>query len=103
MIEWKLKTHDWATRVNLSIFAIILVGFRCVYSKLSLNEVNKIEVMNDFYAHLAEEVIDNNLHRVAPAVGRRPSSIDDDNEGELFCRTTGAPICGILAHLTPTN
>jgi Transposase IS4 len=102
MIERKLKTHDWATRVNLSIFAIILVDCWRVYSKLSFNATNKVEVQKDFYAHLAAEMIDNTFDRVTP-VGRSPSSIDDDEEADLYCRTTGAPRCGISAHLTPTN
>jgi hypothetical protein len=103
MIERKLKTHDWATRVNLSIFAIILVDCWRVYSKLSFNQSNKIEVQKDFNAHLAAEIIDNYFDRVAPALGRSPSSIDDDEDADMFCRTTGAPRCGVSAHLTPTN
>jgi Transposase IS4 len=66
----------------------LLVDCWRVYSKLSFNKVNKIEVQKDFYAHLAAEMIDNNFDRVAPAVGRSPSSIDDDDKGDLFCRTT---------------
>jgi hypothetical protein len=44
MIERKLQTHDWATRVSVSIFAIILIDCWLVYSKILFNQSNKIEV-----------------------------------------------------------
>jgi hypothetical protein len=98
MIKRKLKTHDWATRVNLSIFAIILVDCWRVYSKLSFNATNKVEVQKDFYAHLAAEMIDNTFDRVTP-VGRSPSSIDDDEEADLYCEQLVLQVVAYLHNL----
>jgi lantibiotic modifying enzyme len=97
MMERKLNTHDWATRVILSIFAIILVDCWQVYSKR-----NKLEVQKDFYENLASEMTDNCFDRVAPALVRSLSLIDDDKEADMYYGTTGAPKCGISAQLTPT-
>jgi hypothetical protein len=80
MIKRKLKIHDWATRVSLSFFANILVDCWRIY-------VSSVEM------------IYSTIDRVAP-FGRRPPSIDDDKEADLYWCKTGAPRCGISANLT---
>jgi Transposase IS4 len=103
MIERKLKTHDWSTRVNLSIFAVIIVDCWKVYNKLTFtSENNSGEVQKEFYAHLAAEMIDNNYDSVTTSERRNVASANDV-ESPVFCRRTGAPRCGLSAHLTPTK
>jgi hypothetical protein len=53
-IELKLGTHDWAKRVNLSIFSMIVVDALFVYRECTLSE----ETPNHFFHKLAEEMID---------------------------------------------
>jgi len=54
-IERVLGTHNWATRVNLSIFGIEVVDTYYVYNYCS----GKTENPNQFFTSLAEEMIDN--------------------------------------------
>ena len=55
-IDRKIETKDWAKRINLSILGMILVDSFLVFQQLI--DVNANE--GDFYASLAEELIDNN-------------------------------------------
>ena len=57
-IENKLKTHNWAMRVNLSIFSICAVDAWKVYSQAKPCLVGE-ESEKQFYGHLAEELIEN--------------------------------------------
>jgi hypothetical protein len=101
MIERKLKTHDWSTRVNLSLFAVNVVDSWKVYSKISFTaEENSGESQKEFYAHLAAEMIDNNYDSVSTS--ERRITINE-SDSPVLCRRTGEPRCGLSAHLTPTK
>jgi hypothetical protein len=52
-------------------------------------------VQKDFYAHLAAEMIDNGYDTVTLALGRSPSSLDDEDKSDMNCRSTAAPRCGV--------
>lgn len=108
MIERKLKTHDWSQRVNLSIFAMILVDTFRLYSKMTYppDEEAPGEVQKTFYTHLATEMIDNRLDifgRSARQHAARTGRLDEDDENFVLNRRTGAPRCGASAHITPTK
>jgi Transposase IS4 len=62
MIERKLKTHDWSTRVNFSLLSICFVDAWRVYSRMTFGETNEDcnrETQKEFYGHLSAELIDN--------------------------------------------
>jgi hypothetical protein len=99
MLERKVKSHDWAKRVNLSLFAIIVVDTYLVYSQSTDCE----ETQKEIYHEPIEELIDNNFDGAA-AGGRRPR----DNTGVVdrnpaLSTTKGVPRSGVDAHLTPTK
>jgi hypothetical protein len=66
MLERKLVTNDWSTRVNLSILAVILVDSWRVYSKMTFPAefTGLKKIQKDFHGHLAAELIDNNYDQV---------------------------------------
>ena len=101
-LEQKLQTQKWGTRVNLTIFSMIVVDTWLVYS--SCTGVNKGEKQCDFYAYLAEELIDNNYDTWGHARRRQQGSggmVND--ESPTLSRVTGLPRSGVAAHLTPTK
>jgi hypothetical protein len=51
MLERKFKTHDWAKRVNMSLFAMIVVDTYLVYSQFTESK----DTQKEFYCDLAEE------------------------------------------------
>ena len=53
----KLETKKWDMRVNLTIFLMIVVDTWLVYSQAT----GSTEFQSEFYVHLAEELIDNNI------------------------------------------
>ena len=64
----------------------------------------------DFYNYLAEDIIYNTYDRfmIRSAEGRRRTIVDSDDEtfddnNPLLGRINGAPICGIVLHVTPTK
>jgi hypothetical protein len=61
LLERKVKTHDWAKRVNMSLFAMIVVDTYLVYSQSTDSEWTQ----KDFYHDLAEDLIDNNFDGAA--------------------------------------
>jgi hypothetical protein len=88
----------------LSIFAVIVVDCWKVYSKLTFTpENNNCEVQNEFYSHLAAEMIDNSYDSGVISNRRVQASPNMDIESPVFCRRTGEPRCGLSAHLTPTK
>jgi hypothetical protein len=105
-IERKLKTHDWSLRVNLSIFAMIVVDSWRVYSQLTygsdLADSNG-ENQKDFYGHLAAELIDNNYDNVGGGSRRSSSNTTTDDFSPAVNRRTGEPRAGVDAHITPTK
>ena len=54
----KLETKKWDMRVNLTIFSRIVVDTWLVYSQT----MGSTEPQSEFYVHLAEELIDNNIN-----------------------------------------
>jgi hypothetical protein len=97
MLERKVKTHDWAKRVNMSLFAMIVVDTYLVYSQSTESE----KTQKDFYNDLAEDLIDNNFD--GAAAGGRRSSRENTlvlvGPNPAVSRTTVAPRSGIDAHL----
>jgi hypothetical protein len=53
-IEKKIKTHDWAKRVNLTILSMCLVDAWKAWSLISVDKEGQfIETQKKIYAHLA--------------------------------------------------
>ena len=95
----KLETKKWDMRVNLTIFSMIVVDSWLLYSQ----GTGCTELQSEFYVHLAEELIDNNI-------GSRPqhqrySGEDgsDSNDESPVMTHTGRVRSGISCHLTPTK
>ena len=91
---------------NLSVFAMNVVDVCSDIKEIT----GTTETQADFYNYLAEEMIDNTYDRfiMRSAEERRWNSVDSDdkNSGDdnpLICRINGAPSCGIVLHVTPTN
>ena len=101
-MERKLRTHDWATRVNLTVFGMIVVDTFLVWKEIRKLSDSR-DVQKAFYTNLAEELIDNQ----EDSIGRRPRhSLNDDfveTESPAFCMLTGRPRSGVGVHLTPTK
>jgi hypothetical protein len=98
MLERKVKTHDWAKRVNISLFAMIVVDTYLVHSKSTESD----QTQKDFYEEVAEELIDNNYDGAA-AGGRRSRENARVGPNPTLSRTTGSPRSGVGIHLTPTK
>jgi hypothetical protein len=66
ILERKLVTNDWSTRLNLSILAVILVNSWHVYNTMTFPDGIRglKEVQKDFYGHIAVELIDNNYGHI---------------------------------------
>ena len=54
-LENKLKVHDWSKRVNMTLFAMMVVDVWLAFNGCTLAE----ETQKEFYTLLAEELIDN--------------------------------------------
>ena len=101
-LEVKLGTHNWAIRVNLSIFGMIVVDTWLAYRQCTGTD----EEQKDFYTYLSEELIDNTYDHVHNRRRRRADdqgSVNTAGSPELFDRVTGNPRAGTSAHLTPTK
>jgi hypothetical protein len=74
----KIETKDWSMRVNLSIFAMIIVDTWLVYSAFK-NEFKEGAAGNqkDFYSMLSEELIDNTYDSKGRTAGLRRSPTSD--------------------------
>jgi hypothetical protein len=96
-VEKKIQVKEWSMRVNLSIFAMIVVDTYLVYSQLK----DSCESEKDFYAYLAEELIDNSHDGVA----RRPRVVPGGMVGspELMGRDGLPRSGGYDVHITPTK
>ncbi len=103
MLERKLGTMDWLMRVNTSLLGMCIVDAWYAYSQCtkprgSTNNANTDEKQKDFYANLAEELIDNSYDGRA-GVRNRGGDVQDPRT----VSTNGLSRCGIEAHLTPTK
>ena len=81
--------------------AMMVVDSWLVYSQVNSQATNTQESQQDFYAHLAEELIDNTYDQVGGT--RRQSEITETPSQDLVHRRTGAGRAGVYAHLTPTK
>ena len=97
--EKKLETKKWDMRVNLTIFSMIVVDTWLVYSQA----MGSTELQSEFYVHLAEELIDNNIDSRLQC--RRKSGEDgsDSNDESPVMTRTGRVHAGVSCHLTPTK
>ena len=99
-----METKDcWSMRVNLSIFSMIVVDTWLVYSAIKNTPV-VIYNQKEFYAVLAEELIDNSFgNRGRPD---RPRASPPASFQDACIRRTlefADPRAGVLYHLTPTK
>jgi hypothetical protein len=93
-MEKKIQVKEWLMRVNLSIFAMIVVDTYLVYSQLK----DHAECEKDFYGYLAEELIDNSW-----GVARRPRLVPAVASPELIGRDGLPRSGGHEPHITPTK
>jgi hypothetical protein len=96
-LESKLETHDWALRVNMTIFAMTVVDTWLAYSQCTATKQSQ----KDFYTILAKELIDNSYDSVNVRGRRNPAP--PGMSPILFERASGDPRAGCYAHLTPTK
>ena len=97
--EKKLETKKWDMRVNLTIFSMIVVDTWLVYSQV----MGSTELQSEFFVHLAEELIDNNIDS-RPQHQRNSGEDGSDSNDEYPVMThTGRVCAGISCHLTPTK
>ena len=104
MIEKKIETNDWDLRVNLSIFAMIVVDTWLLYSQCTKTKSKQ----RSFYMHLAEELIDNTYDAGStPMRNTRQASQqvqELQNMSPAMARIQeGQAVSGLAAHLTPTK
>ena len=86
-------------RVDLTIFSMIVVDTWLVYSQAT----GSTELQSEFYVHLAEELIDNNIGS-RPLCQRNCGEDGSDSNDESPVMThTGRVHAGISCHLTPTK
>ena len=76
--EKKLETKKWDMRVSLTIFLMIVVDTWLVYSQAT----GSTELQSEFYVHLAEELIDNNIN--SRLQRRRNSGEDGSDSNDKF-------------------
>ena len=96
-METKLKTHDWAKRVNISLFGMMVVDCWLAFNGCTAAE----ETQKEFYMLLAEELIDNTYDN--SNVARRERRVHQTHSSPTLAAATGAPRAGVAAHLTPTK
>ena len=84
--------------VNLLIFAIIVVDCWCIKHGVLQDRCNESEY--DFYARLADEMIDNNLDQ---GYGTRNTSNSNASPTSTIVEPIGNLSSGVGIHLTPTK
>ena len=84
-------------RVNLTIFSMIVVDTWLVYSQAT----GSTELQSEFYVHLAEELIDNNINSRPWRNSGEDGSDSNDESPVMMC--TGRVCAGVSCHLTPTK
>jgi hypothetical protein len=109
-IEKKVETKDWSVRVNLSIFAMIVVDTWLVYnafkngtSSARAQQQRKC-LQKEFYSILAEELIDNSYDNRGGT--RRPRSSPNGTSYQEACIRaveSGCARAEVLTHLTPVK
>ena len=97
--EKKLETKKWDMKVNLTIFSMIVVDTWLVYSQA----MGSTELQSEFYVHLAEELIDNNINsRPQHRTNSGEDGSDSNDESPVMTRTGRVCTC-ISCHFTPTK
>ncbi|KAI2501844.1 Transposase IS4 [Fragilaria crotonensis] len=108
-IEKKVETKDWSVRVNLSIFAMIVVDTWLVYNAFkngtSSAQQQRKCLQKEFYSLLAEELIDNSCDNRRTGTRRPRSSPNGTSYQEACIRAveSGCARAGVLTHLTPVK
>ena len=106
-IERKLKTHDWSTRVNLSLLSMCFVDTWRVYSRITFGDTDgeggPRETQKEFYSLLAEELIDNTYDYIGGQRRRVATPPAGAVDNAAIDQRTGAPRSGTDVHLTPTK
>ena len=97
--EKKLETKKWDMRVNLTIFSMIVVDTWLVYSQAT----GSTELQSEFYVHLAEELIDNNINSRLQHWRNSGEDGSDSNDASPVMTSTGRVCAGVSCHLTPTK
>ena len=97
--EKKLETKKWDLKVNLTIFSMIVVNTWLVYSQA----IGSTELQSEFYVHLAEELIDNNIDSRPQCQRNSGEDGSDSNDESPVMTHTGRVCAGISCHLTPTK
>lgn len=107
-MEKKIETKDWSMRVNLTIFAMIVVDTWLVYNtfknKNRRNADNQLTLQKEFYSVLAEELIDNTYDSRGGGVcgpARSPGTLVQDACARAV--KSGCARAGVLTHLTPVK
>lgn len=95
-LEKKLQVKDWAKRVNTSIFGMIVVDTWLVFDGCT----DAKETQKDFYALLAEELIDNVFDN---GRGLRERSPEQGQRDSLSMYDAGQLQVGFGPHVTPTK
>ena len=98
-MEKKLKTHEWDKRVNIGIFAMIVVNAWLVY-KHALNLNDKATNQDNFNMALSEELIDNTYNTISLRWRR---NIYNSEDRDLLVNGDGRPMDGVGSHVTPIN
>jgi hypothetical protein len=106
-IEKKVETKDWSVRVNLSIFAMIVVDTWLVYNAFKNAPAGNQRkcLQKEFYSILAEELIDNSYDSRGQGTRRTRSSPNGTSYQEACIRAVenGCARAGVLTHLTPVK
>ena len=97
--EKKLETKKWDMRVNLTIFSMIVVDTWLVYSQA----MGSTELQSEFYVHLEEELIDNNIDSRLQRQRNSGEDGSDSNDESPVMTCTGRVCAGVSCHLTPSK
>ena len=78
---------------------MIVVDTWLVYSQV----MGSTELQSEFYVHLAEELIDNNINSRPQHQKKSDEDGSDSNDESPVMTCTGRVHAGVSCHLTPTN
>lgn len=103
-LERKFRTHDWSKRVNMTVFAMIVVDTWLVYDRcVQASLAGRGETQKEFYANLAEELIDNTFDTRRSSARRRAGDGEENALNGAYCPRTSVPTSGVGPRLTPTK
>ena len=102
-VEKKIETHNWAMRVNLSIFSMVVVDTWLVFNAFKKDQRDTVQLnQKEFYSVLAEELIDNCIEG---GTRKRSTLSAQSFQAEACARVaeSESPRAGVLTHLTPVK